>query len=229
MEYVILPETTLAAIVRDEAMNPAGGIERFLRATLPHVEAAVIVDTGSVDDTKDILSNLDKEYPNLRVFHREWDNFAPSRNHSLSKVETKRVLVLDTDELLTHEDYEVMAEFMEENPVWGYWFTFRNVYPDGAQLRNNYDMMNPRLFEVDGVEYEEGHTHGAHEGLPFGLFAGRTLDAPVEIKHFLPSKEAKDRKKHNWYSKGEFLSMQPCDAALRDGWKEFNGGRHLFE
>ncbi|TKJ17836.1 hypothetical protein CEE44_04930 [Candidatus Woesearchaeota archaeon B3_Woes] len=231
MEYAILPETTLAAIIRDEAMNPAGGIERFLRATLPHVEAAVIVDTGSIDGTKDILSSLDKEYPHLGVFHREWDNFAQSRNYSLSKVKTKRVLVLDADELLTHEDYEVMVESIEEDmrvtyPVWGYDFAFRIIYPNGVQLINEYDMMNPRLFEVEGVEYE-GNIYGGDEGLNLSLEI--IMQAPVRIKHFLPSKEAKNRKYQNWYCKGEFLSVQPCAAALRDGWKEFNCGRNLFE
>lgn len=228
MAYATLPETTLATIVRDEIMNPAGGIEKFLTATLPHVEAAVVVDTGSIDGTTDVLSRLQREYPHLKVFHREWDSFAPSRNFSLSKVETKRVLILDADELLTHEDYKVMAEFMQRHPIWGYWFTFLEIYPTGAQLRNNFDRMNPRLFEVNGVQYKAGHKKGNGEDIPFEHSVGRTLDAPVEIKHFLPSPEAKDRKDKNWYENGGFLATSPYEAAKRDGWKEFNGGRNLF-
>lgn len=226
MNHSILPQTTLAAIVRDEMMNPAGGVERFLRAALPHVEAAVVVDTGSIDGTCDVLSGLAKEYPHLKVYHREWDNFAPSRNFSLSKVETKRVLVLDADELITHADYQILADYVKKNPVWGYWFSFRNIYPDGIQMLNEYGVMNPRLFEVDGVKYEDGLTHGAHEDIHYK--AG-TLNAHVEIKHFLPSRKANEKKDAMWYSGGEFLKTQPSEAAKRDGWKEFNPGRNLFD
>ena len=226
MNHAILPETTLAAIVRDEMMNPAGGVERFLRAALPHVEAAVVVDTGSVDGTCDVLSDLTKEYSHLKVYHRKWDNFAPSRNFSLSKVETKRVLVLDADELITHADYKILADYVNKNPVWGYWFTFRNIYPDGIQMLNEDGVMNPRLFEVEGVKYEDGLTHGAHEDIHSKV---RTLNAHVEINHFLPSREAKEKKDAKWYSSGEFLKTQPLEAATRDGWKEFNGGRDLFD
>ena len=231
MNHAILPETTLAAIVRDEMMNPAGGVERFLRAALPHVEAAVVVDTGSVDGTQDVLSDLAKEYSHLKVYHREWDNFAPSRNFSLSKVETKRVLVLDADEVITHADYQILADYINKNPVWGYWFTFRNIYPDGIQMLNEYGVMNPRLFEVEGVKYEDGDegAHGAYECIPLYHSKARTLDAPVEINHFMPSREAKERKATNWYSNGEFLKTQPSEAARIDGWKEFNGGRDLFD
>ena len=80
----VLPDTTLAMIVRDEIENPAGGIERFLNFAMPHVEAAVIVDTGSIDGTWDVLQHYAEQCVYLRLFQRQWDNFAPSRNFSLS-------------------------------------------------------------------------------------------------------------------------------------------------
>ena len=48
----VLPNTSLCAIVRDEMMNPAGGIADFVDSTVPFVEQAVIVDTGSLDGTR---------------------------------------------------------------------------------------------------------------------------------------------------------------------------------
>ncbi len=92
-------------IVRDEENNPAGGIERNLKVILPHVKKAVIVDTGSIDNTREILEVLKKDYPHLEVYDRKFDDFTSSRNYSLSKVRTRKILILDADELLTSEDF----------------------------------------------------------------------------------------------------------------------------
>lgn len=229
MTYTILPETTLAMIVRDETDNPAGGIERFLTFALPHVSAAVIVDTGSIDGTLDVLNRFAKEYPHLKVLQRQWDNFAPSRNFSLSKVKTERALVLDADEWLDHEDYDVLADFIKHNPVWGYWFNFRLVYPNGLLLVTQLNVMNPRLFKVAGVTYKSETGYGDGEDISHSLSVENgTLTAPVQIKHFLPSEEAQKLKKKNWYRKGEFLQIPPSEAAKRDGWKEENGGIYVL-
>src|SRR3989338_11169897 len=83
MERIILPNTALCAIVRDELMNPAGGIENFVRLNVPHVEEAVIVDTGSVDGTREKLEELREQYPHMKVFDHPFDGFANSRNYSL--------------------------------------------------------------------------------------------------------------------------------------------------
>ena len=228
MRNVVLPDTTLAIIVRDEKENPAGDIERFLNFALPHVEAAVIVDTGSIDGIWEILQRYAGKYSHLRLFQREWNGFASSRNFSLSKVETKRALVLDADEWLSHEDYKVLAEFMRINPVWGYWFTFRLIYPNGTQLETVLGVMNPRLFGVAGVEYQSGST-GYNEDIAYASSVNNgSRDPPVQIKHFLPPEEALVLKKKNWYDKGEFLKMSPHEAAKRDGWKQENGGIYVL-
>ena len=227
MTAQVLPQTTLAMIVRDEEMNPAGGISRCLDAILPHVEEAVVVDTGSVDNTRKILAEFKEKYPYLRVYNRPFDTFADSRNYSLSLVKTEKALVLDADEIIREKDFEILSKFMREKPAWGYFFTFSNVYPDGSLLRNNLDFMNPRIFGVENVRYENDE-NGTHEDIPFSMSVARTLDSPVDIFHFKPSKEADIKKKENWYNKREYKTMQPSEAAKKDGWKEFNGGRNIY-
>src|SRR3989338_10813740 len=88
MERIILPNTALCAIVRDELMNPAGGIENFVRLNVPFVEEAIIVDTGSIDGTREALEELQVQYPNLRVVDHKFDGFANSRNVSLKQAKT---------------------------------------------------------------------------------------------------------------------------------------------
>ena len=87
---VVISDTALCAIVRDEMINPAGGIVDFVDSTVPFVEQAVILDTGSVDGTKEALEELNSKYPNLTVAHDKFRGYAQSRNQALGLVETKR-------------------------------------------------------------------------------------------------------------------------------------------
>lgn len=57
---LVLPNTSLCSIVRDELMNPAGGIKDFMECIVPYVERAVIVDTGSLDGTREVLEEAKK-------------------------------------------------------------------------------------------------------------------------------------------------------------------------
>ena len=82
----VLKDTSLCAIVRDEKMNPAGGVERFLRSHLPYVEEVVVVDTGSVDGTRQILAGLEKEFAHLKVYDAVFRSYAQARNISLKKM-----------------------------------------------------------------------------------------------------------------------------------------------
>ncbi len=110
-----LKDTSLCAIVRDEMINPAQlpgkpGIRSFVESHVPYVEQAVIVDTGSIDGTRQELEQLVSEFPNLKVSDRPFDNYAAARNDSLTKTETKYALVLDVDELITQENFRKLHE-----------------------------------------------------------------------------------------------------------------------
>ncbi|MBP7708242.1 glycosyltransferase [Candidatus Pacearchaeota archaeon] len=116
---IILPDTSLCAIVRDEMINPAqlpgkSGIRSFVESHVPYVEQAVVVDTGSVDGTRQELEQLAAEFPNLRVYDRPFDNYVYARNHSLTLVPTKRALVLDVDELVREDNFRKLLEIYKE-------------------------------------------------------------------------------------------------------------------
>jgi len=232
MENPILSNTTLASIVRDEEDNPAHGIEAWLRATLPYVERAVVVDTGSTDRTRDILDELKKDYPHLEVFYRQFDDFASSRNFSLEKVRTKRVLILDADELLIPEEYERLGEYLTQTPARSYGFTFKEIYPDGTVLNNALDLQLVRLFDIKGAVFKNSKLDGFYEDVQFpNQTENRFVLVPMEIaiiKHFLPSKKANERKKSFWYGKKEFKRTSPLDHAKIHAWKKRNGGRNFY-
>jgi glycosyltransferase involved in cell wall biosynthesis len=99
----ILKDVSLCAIVRDEKINPAGGIKRFIESHVPYVDEAVIVDTGSVDGTREILEDLSSNYKNMKVYDKQFRGFTNARNYSLKKANCEWVLILDADELITHK------------------------------------------------------------------------------------------------------------------------------
>jgi glycosyltransferase involved in cell wall biosynthesis len=79
-------------IVRDE--EPV--IERCLRSVRELVDEIVVLDTGSVDGTRDLARRM-----GARVVESGWpDDFAAARNEALSHARTDWILSIDADERL---------------------------------------------------------------------------------------------------------------------------------
>ena len=228
-QKIILPDTSLCAIVRDEIMNPAGGIVDFVDSTAPYLEQAVIVDTGSLDGTREKLEELKSEHPNLAVYDRAFDNYASSRNFSLSKVKTKRALVLDADERLTEKDFEKLKDIIDKNPEGYIRFDFLGIGPDYAWGTNGH---NPRLFPVNGVRYVNevaGHLEFLlKEGARFNFFD--MIYSGLEIKHFNPDEEGIICKNRDWYDKVMFDNnpKAPSEVLTFHKWKKLNPRREEY-
>jgi glycosyltransferase involved in cell wall biosynthesis len=80
----------LVMIARDEAAS----IARALESVRPHVDRMVVLDTGSVDDTRAIATARGAE-----VHEFAWcDDFSAARNAALARSDAAWNLVLDADE-----------------------------------------------------------------------------------------------------------------------------------
>jgi glycosyltransferase involved in cell wall biosynthesis len=230
----ILQDTTLCSIVRDEMMNPAGGIRAFARSTLPFVEAGVIVDTGSVDGTREALQDLQREFPHLQVFDRPFDDYASSRNFSLCFVQTTYALVLDADEIIADEQhsiqggYEQLARIMHGYPHPYYWFKFKDV----QQERITFGLSgNPRLFRpsmTTYINYLGRHGEHLHHGND-KIRKDHCLDTGTNIFHFRSTPASHGQKWTDWY---EALEKDPklilSHIPTFQNWKEYNPKRELF-
>ena len=247
---MILPDTTLCAIVRDEAMNPAGGIIDFVDSTVPFVEQAVIVDTGSVDGTREMLEQLGSEYRNLTVVDATFTDYASARNISLKYAKTKRVLVLDADERLTREDFKNLKKIMKEQPAIGYNFEIINIY--GDEETETGGIHNPRLFTRKpkgylGKVYYENTDWRLGENLyvscPYGRKSSQgkmdeeegVTNIAISIKHFHASVLGRDAKDKNWYTEviwsiPEYGSEMPAPSRQPHfaSWKQYNPRRELY-
>ena len=236
--HPVLNDTSLCAIVRDEKMNPAGGIASFIESHIHFVEEAVIVDTGSVDGTRELLEKTSLCYPNLRVYDRNFDGYASSRNFALDQVQTKRALVLDADELLTREDFEKLSVILKEKRSLCYGFNFVHVYTDIAKsCLGSY--CNPRLFDISPfIRYRRE----LWEILYFGdipSFHSHDIIFPtgISIKHFLAYQEACLIKDQEWYTcfqykkEGIFFKKplpSPSKLPSFAQWKQFNPQRNEY-
>ncbi|MGL4347985.1 MAG: glycosyltransferase [Chlamydiales bacterium] len=90
----------LNMIVKDEE----GYIERCLHSVAPFIDYWVIVDTGSTDNTKSIISNILSDIPG-ELHDRDWKNFAYNRNEALALAKDKcdYILLMDGDDWLEYE------------------------------------------------------------------------------------------------------------------------------
>jgi glycosyltransferase involved in cell wall biosynthesis len=102
---------TLSMIVRDEAPT----IARTLESVAPFVDAWVIADTGSVDETPRIVRETLRGVPGLLVL-LPWEDFATTRNRALELAGGPPgfVMWLDADDIL--EDGAALRAALRDNP-----------------------------------------------------------------------------------------------------------------
>jgi glycosyltransferase involved in cell wall biosynthesis len=97
-------------IVRDESQK----LSRCLSSVKGLASEIIVVDTGSVDNTKEIALSY-----NAKVFDFKWNNdFSEARNFSIGKSTSDYNLIIDGDEYITSYDMNMLQSFMlEENKI----------------------------------------------------------------------------------------------------------------
>ncbi|WP_251395295.1 glycosyltransferase family 2 protein [Metabacillus litoralis] len=86
---------SLAMIVRNEEKN----IVRCLNSVKDLVDEIVVVDTGSIDSTLQLLN----DFEGVKVYKFTWcDDFSVARNFSLEQTQGDYILVLDADEYVNN-------------------------------------------------------------------------------------------------------------------------------
>jgi glycosyltransferase involved in cell wall biosynthesis len=250
----VLKDTSLCAIVRDEMINPAqllgkSGIRSFVESHAPHVDQAIIVDTGSIDGTREELEQLTSEFPNLRVYDRPFDDYASARNHSLSYVETSRVLVLDVDELITQQNFERLTGEIksaeEVNPKmklsipYFFYFSFSKIMSDG--IADYCPAHNIRLFKREGVQFRNvfdrtgEYLYKKNSRQKIRQYDPHVVSINTEILHFMPGEcEGKGcldlmiLKGNEWYDLPSY-SESPSRRKHFKLWKQPNPFREKYK
>ncbi|MEM7194360.1 MAG: glycosyltransferase [Pseudomonadota bacterium] len=132
----------LNMIVKDESAV----IARCLQSVKPYIDYWVIVDTGSNDNTAEVIQAELSGIPG-ELHHRTFDNFSESRNHALIEAENDcdYLLLIDADMVLNVED----DSFKEKLELDGYYLPVHE-----AQTYHNI-----RLIKNDLLWQYVGRTH----------------------------------------------------------------------
>jgi len=101
------PFISLCMIVKNEEKV----LERCLRSAAHLVDEVIIVDTGSTDKTKEIAATFTSN-----IFDFTWiDDFSAARNFAGSKASGDWIVVLDADEYVDEDNFEIFIQELKED------------------------------------------------------------------------------------------------------------------
>ncbi|WP_425060450.1 hypothetical protein SCACP_11630 [Sporomusa carbonis] len=149
---------SLCMIVKNEEAT----IERCLRSVEGIADEIIIVDTGSTDNTKEIVSKFTD-----KIYDFEWINdFAAARNYAFSHATQEYILWLDADDVFLPEDRENLLSLKltlsPENDVVSMLY---NLACDQhgkvtSQLRRNRLVRRSKNYRWIGAVHEYLEVHG---------------------------------------------------------------------
>jgi len=118
--------------------NEENYLKNCLNSVKNTVDEIIVVDTGSIDQTKEIAKKF-----NAKIYDFEWnDSFSEARNFSISKATKDWILVLDADETISEKDTikikNLANEKLNKNKgIIGYSFIQR-TYQNNAKFKFNF-------------------------------------------------------------------------------------------
>lgn len=179
---------SVCIITKNEEKN----IVRCLQCLKPYGFEIIVVDTGSVDRTKEIA----QQYTD-KVYEFAWcDDFAMAKNFAVSKASNPYVMVIDSDEFVEAIEIEALYQLIAENPSGVGRIRRRNIFTRSERQQENQEWIN-RIFPKDKFHYE-GRIHEQVRALDNSNC--HTYQCPVVVEHTgydLTSKERKKKAERN--------------------------------
>ncbi len=179
---------SVCIITKNEEKN----IERCLRSLLESNWELVVVDTGSIDKTRDIA----RRYTNSLYDFTWCDDFSAAKNYAISKAKYDLVMVVDSDEFMNSlegiHNYRKLEEMACQNLDTVGRICRRNIFMrDGVQQENK-EWLN-RIFDRRKFRYE-GRIHEQVVPIQGGTY--ETWHSPLTFLHtgYDLSQEEKKRK-----------------------------------
>lgn len=147
----IVSNNILTAVVL--TWNEEENIARTL-SRLTWLSKIVVVDSGSTDNTPDLIAS----FPNTVTYQRKFDTHANQWNYGLSLCETEWVLSLDADYILSEEFCNEIRQNISSKSVSAFLANFEFCV-FGKPLRGNNTTPRPVLFKKKNCTYfDDGHT-----------------------------------------------------------------------
>lgn len=149
---------SLCMIVKDEEAQILPCLERALSV----VDEAIIIDTGSTDKTRQVITDAYGEDPRVKVRDYVWENdFSKARNESLKYATGEWVLVLDADERVFADRKRIESQ-IETNDARAYIVMIYNILDTDNMIKTPTMV---RLFKREGASYAGAiHEQVCYEG-----------------------------------------------------------------
>lgn len=182
---------SLCMIIRNEKK----WLENCLNSIKDLVDEIIIIDTGSIDNSKEIAKKFTE-----KVYDFKWcDDFSKARNFSLSKATKQWILSLDADEIIADIDKEKIRKIIELNEADAFYFNWRDYvnatgfygwisskadkYKESNIAQGFYNSKVLRFFKHQKQYFFEGKIHET----PYNSiikFSGKIFDTDIVIHHF---------------------------------------------
>lgn len=179
---------SICIITKNEQEN----IERCLKSLMPYEMEIIVVDTGSTDNTKDIVQRYTD-----KVFDFEWcDDFAAAKNFAISKTSNDYIIMLDSDEYIDKFEESELIRTIGNNSDKAGRIQIKNVFKKTDPCKESREWVS-RIFNKKSYHYE-GRIHEQivrYDGKQYDTFK-----APVTIIHTgydLTEKEKSAKAKRN--------------------------------
>ena len=199
---------SLCMIVRDEEMV----LERCLESVANIVDEIVVVDTGSVDKTKDVAKKFTDQ-----IYDYVWcDDFSAARNFAFSKGNCEYLMWMDADDVFPASEkrkFFDMKENLEKQPCDMVMMIYDAAFD--AEGKSSLSYYRERLIRNCPQARWEGRVHEVI--VPFGKV--RQVDI-----HFEHRKEKKEYSERNLNIYEKMIS----EGQTLDAREQFYYGRELF-
>lgn len=143
---------SVCMIVKNESQT----LDRILNCAKKFADEIIVVDTGSIDDTKTIA----KKYTDL-VFDYQFNNdFASARNYSILKATGDYILWLDADDFIDDSNIKKIQNLLKTDLYADFYMFY---YKNFNKELNSFDLIfyRERMFKNDHTNFFLGRCHEA--------------------------------------------------------------------
>ncbi|NJK62801.1 MAG: glycosyltransferase [Synechococcaceae cyanobacterium SM2_3_1] len=159
--------------------NEANCIGRCLDQIVDLFSEIIILDTGSTDNSKQILQNRYGIQPlDVQLSEQKCYLLAEARNYGFSLLKTPWILSLDADEVITREELLTFLQSSPEKMVSGYFCRWDNYEQEGNNFEDYKLFFFRKGMQKRGFIHDNVQLDIREKGLKAAWFD------PVIVKHY---------------------------------------------